>query len=216
MSVYVPSSCMAMTSPTTSGRASLNTFSIVAMLPRTLCKLGRVGDPAAHHLHESRIVLATAEHRDDVGAVLELHVVADLLRLRPPRTLLGAVAVGGRGRLGVEPGDRDEAPVVGDPARGAEEALRAGPEVLLPLLALAQERCGIRRLAADHLDEHGSSLGWWCCIRPAERTAVTPGEPQPSCTATRVAVDCEIRPRGSRRGLNQIGLNPIGRSGTQP
>src|SRR5262249_15195564 len=87
------------------------------------------------------------------------HVGHHLLGLGPPRALFGTFAVALCVLFGSEAGQDDEATVVGDPRRAAEEAARPWTELGLPAIGLAAEAVGVGDVPGDDLYEHGWLLG---------------------------------------------------------
>ena len=121
----------------------------------TLLHLGAIDAGDLHELHEAGVVRPTGKEVRDVAGLAELDwTVEQLLGLRPPRALLGAVAVRPRRILGLEPCEGDDATVGGDASGRSDIALGAGLELSDPLVELRPKTLGVRGLAFDHLHEH--------------------------------------------------------------
>ena len=108
-----------------------------------------------HHLDEPGVVRAPAEELLDIFGVGERdRAVEALLGLRPPRALLGALAVGlgGSGRLEASDGKADA--VVGHAAGAAHEAGSSRTEFGLPSVHLAVQSGLVGHLALDDLHKH--------------------------------------------------------------
>src|SRR3954452_1648949 len=130
----------------------------ILVLCREAPQFRRVACPALDDLYEPGRVVAPAEGRVHLSAVVERDVVAEGLgRLAPPGSLLRPVAVRHRRFLGLEADEGDAAPVGRDAAGRPEVSGSAWLDLLLPPGDRAPECLSVGSGSLNGLDEHGIS-----------------------------------------------------------